>query len=67
MPFLVLVVQRGGLVKIAHHIARGIGRLAVPTFVGQVLLQAIEQTQHAVDPFMTGRQHVKGRFKARIG
>ena len=65
VEFLVLVVQRGGDVEIAQHVAR---RLAGGVIAGvrlEVVAQALQQVQRAANAVMAGAQHLERLVKAR--
>ena len=65
VQLLVQVVLRGGLVEIAHHVARGLAGLLVRAVRAHVLAQARQQAQHALDALVAGLQHLERFLEAR--
>ena len=63
MQFFVLVVQRRGQVKVAHHVARGLAGGRVAALVQQMLLQFGLQAEHALDTLVASGQHLERFFK----
>jgi hypothetical protein len=64
VTLLVFVVLRGGQIKVAQDVSRGVAGLRVGAVTSQVVGKLQQQAQTALDALVAGLQHLEGLLEA---